>query len=145
MKLQELPIGNTPIVEITYIYKNKLKKFYAKLESYNLTGSIKDRPAYYIIKKAIENNLVDNNFHITPKKNDLYSFVRLEDINNYKNKLNLKRVKIIAQDGASDYIRPIINKMDEETFKIYLEYHLSICERKELLGASSHILDILKK
>ena len=63
----------------------------------------------------------------------------------YKNKLNFKRVKIIAQDGASDYIRPIINKMDEETFKIYLEYHLSICERKELLGASSHILDILKK
>ena len=61
MKLQELPIGNTPIVEITYIYKNKLKKFYAKLESYNLTGSIKDRPAYYIIKKAIENNQLKEN------------------------------------------------------------------------------------
>ena len=35
--------------------------------------------------------------------------------------------------------------MDEETFEIYYKYHLSICEREELLGASSHVLDILKK
>ena len=42
-------------------------------------------------------------------------------------------------------MRKIINKMDEETFEIYYKYHLSICEREELLGASSHVLDILKK
>jgi hypothetical protein len=35
--------------------------------------------------------------------------------------------------------------MDKETFDIYLKYHLSICERPELLGASSHVLDIVKK
>ena len=50
----ELPIGNTPTVEIKYMYKGNVKSFYAKLESYNLTGSIKDRPAYYILQKAIE-------------------------------------------------------------------------------------------
>ena len=49
----ELPIGNTPMVEINYIYNNKKKKFYAKLEYFNLTGSIKDRTAYYILNKAI--------------------------------------------------------------------------------------------
>jgi hypothetical protein len=26
-----------------------------------------------------------------------------------------------------------------------MDYHMKTCERKELLGASSHILDILKK
>ena len=35
--------------------------------------------------------------------------------------------------------------MDDETFDIYIKYHLSICEKAELLGASSHVLDILKK
>ena len=97
------------------------------------------------IISSIENNLVDNNYHITPKNNDLYSMVRLEDINRYKNKLNLKRIKILAQDGPSDYLRSIINKMDDKTFSIYLDYHLKTCERKELLGASSHVMDILKK
>ena len=97
------------------------------------------------IKEDIKNNLIDYNFHITPNEDDLYSMVRLEDINYYKDTLNLKRVKILSQDGPTDYLRKIINKMDEETFEIYYKYHLSICEREELLGASSHVLDILKK
>ena len=94
---------------------------------------------------AIKNKEIDSSFHVTPKETDLYSMVRLEDINEINRITNLKRVKIIAQDGPSDYIRPIINKMDDETFNIYIKYHLSTCERKELLGASSHVLDILKK
>ena len=96
-------------------------------------------------KEDIKNNLIDYNFHITPNEDDLYSMVRLDDINYYKDTLNLKRVKILSQDGPTDYLRKIINKMDEETFEIYYKYHLSICEREELLGASSHVLDILKK
>lgn len=97
------------------------------------------------IKESLKNNLVDKNFHITPKNTDLYSMVRLEDINKYKNIVSLKRVKILSQDGPTDYIRKYINDLDDEEFSIYINYHLSICERKELLGASSHILDILKK
>lgn len=97
------------------------------------------------IKEDIKNNLIDNTFHITPKEDDLYSMVRLEDINYYKDTLNLKRVKILSQDGPTDYLRSTINKMDDETFELYYKYHLSICERKELLGSSSHVLDILKK
>lgn len=45
-------IGNTPLIKIKYSYDNKINYIYAKLESYNLTGSIKDRTAYYIITKA---------------------------------------------------------------------------------------------
>ncbi len=97
------------------------------------------------IKESIKNGLVDKNFYITPKNTDLYSMVRLEDINKYKNIVGLKRVKILSQDGPTDYIRKYINDLDEEEFSIYINYHLSICERKELLGSSSHILDILKK
>ncbi len=97
------------------------------------------------ILDAIKNNEVDKNFHITPKQTDLYSMLRLEDINELNELSGLKRIKILAQDGPSDYIRPIINKMDEKTFETYIKYHLSTCERPELLGASSHVLDILKK
>jgi len=45
-------IGNTPMIKIKYKYNGKENYIYSKLESYNLTGSIKDRVAYYIIKEA---------------------------------------------------------------------------------------------
>lgn len=48
-------IGNTPMIKINYEFKGKLTYVYTKLEYYNLTGSIKDRVAYYIINKAKEN------------------------------------------------------------------------------------------
>lgn len=97
------------------------------------------------IISSIKNGLVDKDFHIRPKDDDLYSMVRLEDINRYKNIVGLKRIKIVSQDGASDYIRKYINDLSDEEFEIYIKYHLSICERKELLGSSSHVLDIVQK
>lgn len=107
---------------------------------------------YAIIEHGfIDNNIlneldqIDENFKINPKEDDLYSFVRLEDINYLKDKANLSRVKIISQDGPSQYIKKTINKMDDETFDLYLKYHFKTCEKLELLGAGRHVLDILKK
>ena len=57
-------IGNTPMIKIKYKYNDKIKYIYAKLEYYNLTGSIKDRMAYYIINKAKLNNLLKDNMSI---------------------------------------------------------------------------------
>ena len=45
-------IGNTPMIKLEYQYKEKTNFIYAKLEYYNLTGSIKDRVAYYMIQNA---------------------------------------------------------------------------------------------
>lgn len=53
MELEKL-IGNTPMIEIKYKYKEEEKTIHAKLEYYNFTGSIKDRIAYEILKRAKE-------------------------------------------------------------------------------------------
>jgi cysteine synthase A len=45
-------IGNTPMLEIIYRIKGKERKVYVKCEHYNLTGSIKDRMALYILQQA---------------------------------------------------------------------------------------------
>jgi S-sulfo-L-cysteine synthase (O-acetyl-L-serine-dependent) len=47
-------IGNTPLVEILKLNENKGVKIFAKLEGDNPGGSVKDRPAYNMIKSAIE-------------------------------------------------------------------------------------------
>lgn len=52
-------IGNTPLVEISFKYKEKKMKVYAKLEYYNLTGSIKDRIAIYMLKRAYINKKIN--------------------------------------------------------------------------------------
>ena len=46
--------GNTPLLEIEFTFKGKKGRVFAKAEYYNLTGSIKDRVAQHVIKKAYE-------------------------------------------------------------------------------------------
>ncbi len=57
-------IGNTPMIKIKYSYKDRINFIYTKLEYYNLTGSIKDRVAYYIITKAKERGELKNGMPI---------------------------------------------------------------------------------
>lgn len=52
-KIENL-IGNTPIIEINYLFNGKEGVVFAKYECYNLTGSIKDRMAFYILKEAFK-------------------------------------------------------------------------------------------
>jgi cysteine synthase B len=47
-------IGNTPLVELRNLNGNPRVKILGKLEGNNPGGSVKDRPAYYMISKAEE-------------------------------------------------------------------------------------------
>src|SRR4030065_735837 len=47
-------IGNTPLVELRNLNGNPGVKILGKLEGSNPGGSVKDRPAYYMIIKAEE-------------------------------------------------------------------------------------------
>lgn len=97
------------------------------------------------IISEIDNKHINKDYKITPKDDDLYSFVRLEDINKLLSDSDLKREIILSHDGCAEYIKKSINKMDVNTLDIFFDYHLKTCERPELLGAGRHILDILKK
>ena len=48
-------------------------------------------------------------------------------------------------DGASRYIREYLEEMDDDTFDKWLSYHFATCERQDLIGATNHALDILRK
>jgi len=47
-------IGNTPLLGVHFHFRGKRRVIYAKAENLNLTGSIKDRMAYYILKRAYQ-------------------------------------------------------------------------------------------
>lgn len=60
-KLNELKslIGNTPLYELKNFDLGKSVRLFAKLEWFQLSGSIKIRAAFQIISHAIENNLLN--------------------------------------------------------------------------------------
>ena len=97
------------------------------------------------ILEGIREGMLDESFHCTDKANELYSFVRTEDIESLNAEAGLERELIIAADGAANYIRPVLNSLSEEEFAKFIEYHLSVCERADLMGATAHTVDILKR
>ena len=68
-----------------------------------------------------------------------------EDIDELNREVGLKREKIIASDLFTIYIRDRVNQFSEEVYQAYVKYHLSVCERPDLIGATNHSLDILTK
>ncbi|MBD79602.1 MAG: cysteine synthase [Crocinitomicaceae bacterium] len=53
-----IAIGNTPMAKIYFTYKGQQRILYAKMESFNLTGSIKDRIAMHIIDESYRKGLL---------------------------------------------------------------------------------------
>ena len=51
-------VGNTPMLMLKYIYNNKPGQIYVKCEYYNLTGSVKDRMALYIMYQAYKSGTI---------------------------------------------------------------------------------------
>jgi cysteine synthase A len=53
-------IGNTPLLAVRFAFRGQERVIYAKAEHLNMTGSIKDRMAFHILKRAYQEN------HIQP-------------------------------------------------------------------------------
>ena len=90
-------------------------------------------------------DMLTSDWHCISEPKDLFELVRTEDIAELDAAAPVRRVKLIATDGATNYKREFIDAMDDETFDKWIDYHFTICERQDLIGASHHTLDILQK
>lgn len=97
------------------------------------------------LRESLKNGKIDDNYNIISSEGDLYSYVKLEDIDNYNKLAKLTRQQIFSPDGPTDYIRPYVNKLSENDFEYYKKYVLHNSIRPDLLGASSHLVDVLVK
>ena len=97
------------------------------------------------IHQCLANNMLTKDYHCISEEKDVFELVRTEDIEHLNNQLPVERLCFIASDGATNYMRDTIDSMDDHTFQLYLDYHFSMCERQDLIGASDHSLDILRK
>lgn len=97
------------------------------------------------IWEDIKKGLLADDFTWTANENDAFSLVRPADIRELTKDFPAERLHMVAADGATRYLGDMVEQMEERLYQKYLEYHFSICEREDLIGASNHVLDILRK
>ena len=97
------------------------------------------------LHEVMDLKMLTPDWHCISEPKDLFELVRTEDIAALDAELNVERLMLVATDGATNYMREFIDKMDDETFSKWMDFHFTICERPDLIGASHHTLDILRK
>lgn len=99
-----------------------------------------------MLKEERYQNLVDmTTFKAASDPAELFELYRKEDIDALISDLSVERLHYVGTDMATNYMRPVIDEMDDAFFELYLRYHFTICERSDMVGVSHHILDVLRK
>jgi len=94
----------------------------------------------------LENNQLTDSFQFISDEKEIFDIMRIEAINELNDTFDrIERVKIIVADGATNYMRECIDTMDDAIFEQWLRFHFATCERQDLIGATNHSLDILRK
>ncbi len=113
-------IGNTPLIEIKKLHDNPEVKILAKLEGSNPGGSVKDRPALFMIQKAeADGNLTKEKTILEPTSgNTGISLAMIGAAKGYKVTLvmpecvSVERRKVLEAFGANLILTPGCDKTD---------------------------------
>ncbi|MDF2821547.1 MAG: SAM-dependent methyltransferase [Clostridiales bacterium] len=87
-----------------------------------------------VMKKGDSTSFWTDSYYSTPEETEA-------DFQRY----NLTIIDHLATDGLSKILRDKIDRMSEEEFRIWCDYHYSVCREKSILGASNHGLVIGRK
>lgn len=98
------------------------------------------------IHQLLEKKMLDEET-FTPHSDpwDIFQLYRKEDIDSLRAMLPVEQLHYVAADGFTQHMRETVDGMDEETYELYVKYHLAICERQDMTGWSHHTLDVFRK
>ena len=117
LKQLESSIGNTKLHKLNYSFGN----LYAKLECQNIFGSVKDRAAFYIIKKAIEEGLIRDDSTVIESTSGNFGV----SLANICNTIGLKFIPVID---------PNITREKEAHLQLLCKDIIKVAERDETGG-----------
>ncbi len=76
---------------------------------------------------------------------DYFCLSRKEEIDALREGLGVTQLHFAAADGYANHMRESLAEMDEQTYELYLRYHLATCQRPDMVGISHHTIDIFRK
>lgn len=95
-----------------------------------------------IVEKCMINT---ETFDTYSKPWDIFELYRKEDIDKLRGNFDVTQLHYLATDGYANHCRQTLEEMDEETYNLFIKYHLATCERVDLSGYSNHTLDVFRK
>ena len=87
----------------------------------------------------------DENFKLYNCPDEIFYLFLIKDFEDMMKNTNTICLHEVATDGIAQAMQIYVDKLNEEEFKEWVKYHLATCERKDLMGYSSHVLHICKK
>lgn len=73
------------------------------------------------------------------------SYTTPEEIEKLMEEFNVEKVDHVATDGLSPMLRDAVDSMNEEEYKVWLDYHMLTCREKSIMGISNHGLYVCRK
>lgn len=92
-----------------------------------------------------ENKQVSLDFKPNNSEDLIFNMRYFDEVRTLMNKFDVKKLSYVATDGVGRVMREDIDNMTDDEYKMFVDYHLSICEREDLIGYSGHILSIIEK
>lgn len=97
-------------------------------------------------KTGEHNDLIDfETFKLNSTPKEVFALYRQEDVNELMSHFKTERLHYVGTDMLTRFIGSAVDEMDDQTFRLYMKYHLCICERKDMVGATAHMLDVFRK
>ena len=129
-------VGNTPMLALHYTYRGQPGRVFVKCEHYNLTGSLKDRMALYVLQRAYQTGAIQPGDTIVEATsgNTGISFAALGRALGH-------RVRILMPDWLSRERRDIMTSLGAEVLLVSREQggFLGSIRRSEELAAGGGV------
>ena len=87
----------------------------------------------------------NDEWKVEKRAEEVFASYRIDEFDRLISEFYVQKLETIAADGIAPQMQDFVNKFDDEEFSLYVDYHLKNCMRRELIGYSSHILEILEK
>jgi len=88
---------------------------------------------------------MDKDGRLQNRPENVFSGYFIEDFEMQFENLNTQHIVNVASDGLAYIFRDYIDALPENKYKMFLNWHLSTCERRDQQGLSAHMLYICKK
>ena len=87
----------------------------------------------------------DKEFKLDNSPEEVFYLFLIKDFEEIMKHTNTICLHEVATDGIAQAMQMYIDYLSEAEFEEWIKYHLATCERKDLMGYSSHVLHICQK
>jgi len=97
------------------------------------------------LAEGMKDKIVDDKFRCLSSPKMLFEMTYVEEFSQMMTKFNVEHLHTVATDGITQFFRAAIDSLSDEMYEAWVKYHFATCERKDLIGYSSHVIEIYRK